>query len=107
MAEEKPDTISAAQTLTWNAQNAVLFPGRELASVFANRSYLYVGINGIVRIAFQESLFGEAPVTRAAVSMPVADAYETAKALVQLIERTYPNIRQQAQSGIPNATPTG
>ena len=80
----------------WTAENAHLFPGAALPSFFANRFQVLIN-NGMARLAFGESLFGEIMKAQVVVSMTMPDAKEMARLLEELITQ----IEGQAIQGAP------
>lgn len=75
-----------ATSFVWDESNGEYFPGRNLPSIFSNRVNIFLGRNGTARLAFGETIWGEEPAIRAAITMPMMDAYEMALAIKKLVE---------------------
>jgi hypothetical protein len=81
MSDKEPVT-----EFTWTAENAHLFPGFGVPSIFINRFQILVQ-NGVCRLAFGEALFGEPMRAQVSVTMSNGDAAELARVLGELVNQ--------------------
>ena len=103
---EEPKEPQAANVSSpqWTEANADLFPGANLPSFFANRFQILLN-NGMARLAFGESLFGEQMRASIVVAMTMPDAKELVRVLSELInqvEQEQAAASQQDTDGKPN-----
>ena len=99
LAKLKMQELPAESQPQWNAENAHQFPGAHLTPIFANRFYFLLH-NGMARLSFGESLFGEPMKTSVVVTMSMGDA----KAFMQSLSEVINQVEQQTtQENPPNA----